>query len=367
MRLREAGAIILGKTNLSEWANFRSEHSSSGWSAIGGQTRNPHDVTRSPCGSSSGSAVAVAAKLAVVAVGTETSGSVICPASLTGIVGLKPSMGLVSQSGIVPIAHTQDTAGPMAGNVKDAAILLNAMAYDRKEDFTAGFNKDALVGKRIGVLRSTALFHECVAQVFDHAVKMLADAGAVIVDDLEMKSPKGFRRDSYNVLLYEFKHDIGVYLSSLPTATSVSNLQDLVAFNETHSEQEMPYFQQDIFTSALSKGSLTDEEYINALARIRQATRKDGIDRLRHDTPLDVLIAPTGGAAWKIDLINGDSYAGGAPAGYPAISGYPHITLPMGDLSGLPLGLSLMGGKSSDKLLLDLAYAFEQHRLTHFL
>ncbi|HIG42647.1 MAG: amidase [bacterium] len=367
IQLRNAGAIILGKANLSEWANFRSQRSSSGWSALGGQTRNPHDTTRSPCGSSSGSAVAVAAQLAIVAVGTETDGSVVCPASLTGIVGIKPSMGLVSQIGIIPIAHTQDTAGPMASNVEDAAILLNAMAINNKGDFAAGFDRSALVDKRIGILRSSAGFHEGVDAVFENSISVLRSAGSIIIDDLKIDLPQKFSRDSYEVLLYEFKHDIEAYLTALPNKApnniTVSNLQDLIQFNEAQAEREMAYFKQEIFVKSEAKGSLTDQEYITALARIRQATREDGLDRLLQQNQLDALVSPTAGAAWKIDLINGDNWPGGGPSSFPAISGYPHITVPMGNLQGLPLGLSFMAGSNSDKLLLDIAFAFEQHRL----
>ena len=366
MQLRNAGAIILGKANLSEWANFRSQRSSSGWSALGGQTRNPHDTTRSPCGSSSGSAVAVAAQLAIVAIGTETDGSIVCPASLTGIVGIKPSMGLVSQFGIIPIAHTQDTAGPMASNVEDAAILLNAMAVNNKVDFAAGLDRSALAGKRIGILRSSAGFHEGVDAVFESSISVLRSAGAIIIDDLKIELPKKFSRDSYEVLLYEFKYNIEAYLSDLPNKAvnniALSNLQDLIEFNDAQADREMAYFKQEIFVESDAKGSLTDEEYLTALARIRQATREDGLDKLLQQNRLDALVSPTAGAAWKIDLINGDNWPGGGPSSFPAISGYPHITVPMGNLQGLPLGLSFMGGINSDKSLLDLAFAFEQNR-----
>ena len=362
-RLRSAGAIILGKTNLSEWANFRSKRSSSGWSAIGGQTRNPHDTSRSPCGSSSGSAVAVAAKLAVVAIGTETDGSIVCPSSLTGIVGFKPSIGLVSQSGIIPISHTQDTAGPMARNVKDAAILLTSMIDEGETDFAQGLHEDALIKKRVGIIRSSANFHEGVDAVFEQAITTLRKSGAIIVDNIHMTSPKTFQKNSYDVLLYEFKHNINVYLANLSNELPVNNLQSLIEFNDAHEDEEMPYFKQEIFLNSQSKGSLTDPAYLDALARIRQATREDGIDKVLQEYRLDVIVAPTAGAAWTIDLVNGDHWPGGGTSSYPAISGYPHITLPMGSLHGLPLGLSFVGGANSDEALLSMAYAFEKNQV----
>ena len=362
-RLRSAGAIILGKTNLSEWANIRSTRSSSGWSAIGGQTRNPHDTSRSPCGSSSGSAVAVAAKLAVVAIGTETDGSIVCPASLTGIVGIKPSIGLVSQSGIIPISHTQDTAGPMARNVEDAAILLSSMIEEGDTDFAQGLDEDALINKRVGIIRSSANFHEGVDEVFEQAITTLRKSGAIIIDDIHITSPKTFQKNSYEVLLYEFKHNINVYLANLSNELPVTNLQSLIEFNDAHEDEEMPYFKQEIFLNAQSKGSLTDPAYLDALATIRQATREDGIDKVLQEYRLDVVVAPTAGAAWTIDLINGDHWPGGGTSSYPAISGYPHITLPMGKLHGLPLGLSFVGGANSDEALLSMAYAFEKNQV----
>ena len=362
-RLRSAGAIILGKTNLSEWANFRSTRSSSGWSAIGGQTRNPLDTSRSPCGSSSGSAVAVAAKLAIVAIGTETDGSIVCPSSLTGVVGLKPSIGLVSQSGIIPISHTQDTAGPMASNVEDAAILLSSMIDEGETNFTRGLTEDALAGKRVGILRSSANFHEGVDEVFERAITTLRKSGAIIVEDIHMTHPKAFQKNSYEVLLYEFKHNINNYLANLPNKISVTNLHGLIEFNDAHADEEMSYFKQEIFIDAQSKGDLTEQAYMDALARIRQATREDGIDKVLHEYHLDVMVAPTAGAAWVIDLVNGDHWPGGGTSSYPAISGYPHITLPMGRLHGLPLGLSFLGGADSDKALLSMAYAFEKNQV----
>jgi amidase len=361
-RLRAAGAIILGKTNLSEWANFRSTRSSSGWSAIGGQTRNPHDQSRSPCGSSSGSAVAVAANLAIAAVGTETDGSIVCPSSLTGIVGLKPSIGLVSQSGIVPISHTQDTAGPMAGNVEDAAILMSSMISDDEINYELGLDENALLNKRVGILRSSANFHEGVDEVFEKAVSTLQKAGAIIVDNVYIKQPKALQKNINEVLNYEFKQNINAYLANLPGDLPITNLQGLIEFNESHEDEEMLYFKQEIFLASQTKGPLTDQVYLDALTSIRQVTRQEGIDKVLQEHRLDVIVAPTAGAAWVIDLVNGDSWPGGGTSSYPAISGYPHITIPMGKLHGLPLGMSFIAGESSDIALLSMAYAFEKEQ-----
>jgi len=361
VNLRSAGAIILGKTNLSEWANFRSERSSSGWSAIGGQTRNPYDTTRSPCGSSSGSAVAIAARLSILAIGTETDGSVICPSSFSGIVGMKPSIGLVSQSGIVPLAHTQDTAGPMTRNVEDAAILLNIMAANKHMALAVNLSKDELRNKRVGILRDSSKSHEGVDALFERAINTIRESGAVIVDDLRLDKPRKFGRDSYDVLLYEFKHNINQYLASSPDGVSVASLQDLIEFNLTHEADEMPYFKQEIFLKSQKKGPLTDQVYIDALARIRRLTREDGLDKLLETHHLDVMIAPSGGPAFTIDLLNGDHGVGSGITSYPAISGYPHVTLPMGKLHGLPVGLSFVAGANSDAALLSMAYAFEKN------
>lgn len=356
--LRAAGAIVLGKANLSEWANFRSERSSSGWSAVGGQTRNPHDPNRSPCGSSSGSGAAVAAGMAMVAIGTETNGSVVCPASVNGVVGIKPTVGLVSQDGIVPISHSQDTAGPMTRTVADGATLLNAMAGTRIVD-PASLDASALEGKRIGVMRSMAGFHEGVDAVFERAIARLAGAGAEVVDDLSLAPYPEFRRDSYNVLLYEFKTDLDTYLASLPGEAGKLTLEKLIAFNEAHANSEMRWFRQEIFVRAQAMGSLESDEYVAALANVQKATREDGIDHILSDHNLDAMIAPTRGPAWTIDEVNGDHGRGGAITGYAAISGYPHITVPMGVLHGLPLGLSFVAGKEADAALIAMAHAFE--------
>jgi amidase len=371
-RLRAAGAIVLGKANLSEWANFRSERSSSGWSAVGGQGRNPHDTTRSPCGSSSGSGIAVAAGLAVAALGTETDGSVVCPASANGVVGIKPSVGLVSRTGIVPISHTQDTAGPMARSVVDAAILLAAMAGsdpddaatlhtrgDLARDYFGALETGGLEGRRIGVLRSADARHEAVTALLDRAIGAMSAAGATLIDGLELRPYDGFWDDSYEVLLYEFKHDLDAYLAGLPNALNTLTLERLIRFNEEHAEAEMAYFRQEIFVKSQAKGPLTEEGYTGALARIRRATREEGIDALLVEHRLDALIAPTLDPAWTIDLVNGDHFVDGFST-YPAVSGYPHVTLPMGEVHGLPVGLSFTASAFSERELIDMASAFER-------
>lgn len=371
--LRAAGAVILGKANLSEWANFRSERSSSGWSAVGGQGRNPHDPTRSPCGSSSGSAAAVAAGLAPLAVGTETNGSIVCPASANGIVGLKPTVGLVSRTHVVPISHNQDTAGPMARSVAGAVSLLEAMSGVDEHDpatqrawgrhhrrLAEHLLDDGLRGKRIGVVRSEAGFHGEVDALLEQAIVAMRDAGAEIVDDLRFVRPEGFSNATYEILLYEFKHDLNAYLAGLlDEALSDLTLEKLIAFNKRHADREMPWFGQEIFEKARAKGPLTEEVYRDALALARQATRQDGIDALVREHDLDALIAPTGAPAWKIDLINGDHSIGGSST-YPAVAGYPNITLPMGDVYGMPVGLSIFGPAFSEPALIETAHGFEQ-------
>src|SRR6056297_70399 len=358
-RLRNAGAIILGKANLSEWANFRSERSSSGWSGVGGQTRNPYDPSRSPCGSSSGSGVAAAAGMTVLAVGTETNGSVVCPSSANGIVGIKPTVGLVSRTHIVPISHSQGTAGPMARSVRDAVVLLAAIAgpdaADPATDERPGWSLDhlpahlgagGLEGKRIGVLRSSAGFHSEVDELLEAAIVAMREGGAEIVDDIEWQTPDDFFGKAYDVLLYEFKHDLNVYLA------------DLIEFNRNNADAEMPWFDQEIFEQAQAKGPLSDEAYNEALAAVQKATRTEGIDKLLAEHELDALIAPTGSAAWTIDLINGDHFIGGSSS-LAAISGYPNITVPMGQVFGMPVGLSIFGAKFSEPVLIEIASGFE--------
>ncbi|WP_438864601.1 amidase [Neptunicella sp.] len=366
-QLRTAGAIILGKTNLSEWANFRSSHSSSGWSGLYGQTKNPYDPTRSPCGSSSGSGVAVAANLTLLAVGTETDGSVTCPSSLNGIVGIKPSLGTVSRDGIIPIAHSQDTAGPMARTVTDAVYLLDSMvAFDSTDkqaqksetDFASHLKADGLKGKRIGIVRQLMGYQPDVDELFEQAVNVLKKQGAVIVDDVTLGDSGEWGKAEYEVLLYEFKTDLNQYLSTTAEGLPKS-LQDLIDFNNQHQQQEMPYFRQEIFQQAQQKGPLTDKLYQDALKKAKSLTGKQGIDAALQQHDLDLLIAPSNQPAWKTDWINGDHYTGAAssPA---AISGYPHITVPMGQVHGLPVGLSFFSGMLSEGTLIEAAYGFEQ-------
>jgi len=376
-RLRAAGMVILGKANLSEWANIRSERSSSGWSAVGGQTRNPHDPTRSPCGSSSGSAAGVAAGYSPLAVGTETNGSVVCPASANGVVGIKPTVGLVSRTHIVPISHSQDTAGAMGRTVADAVALLEAMAGRDPQDaatvalgerapdafgrdLSAHLDADGLRDKRIGVVRSLAGFHSEVDALFDRAIADMEGAGATIVDDLAFERPEGFGKASFDVLLWELKADLDAYLAGLPDETlSRLTLERLITFDEDHADEEMPWFGQELFERSQETDGLDSETYREALALAQRATRGDGIDRLVEEHQLDALIAPTGAPAWKIDLINGDHFIGGSstPA---AVSGYPNITVPMGTVHGLPVGLSIFGPAFSEPTLIEIAYGYEQ-------
>lgn len=371
-KLKQAGAIIIGKANLSEWANFRSERSSSGWSAMGGQTRNPHDLSRSPCGSSSGSGAAVAGYLAVAAIGTETNGSITCPSSANGLVGIKPTVGLVSRYGIVPISHTQDTAGPMTKSVIDAAIILTVIQGEDPKDpatqkLSKAFTKDLipamtpikLNGKRIGIVDSPALNHEGVREVFDKAKQALEATGVNLIRDLKTEPYDKFYDDSYQVLLYEFKHDLNQYFAGLNNQLKGMTLAQLIEFNEQHAAQEMPYFQQEIFKKSQSKGPLSDPQYSKALNDIRQATRQNGIDKLIQEHQLDAIISVTLAAAWSIDEINGDNYVGGFSS-YPAIAGYPHITLPMGKVHHMPVGLSITAAKLSEKELIEIAYAIEK-------
>ena len=370
-RLRDAGAVILGKTNLSEWANFRSTRSSSGWSARGGQTRNPFDPQRSPCGSSSGSGVAVAAGLAVAAVGTETDGSIVCPSSVNGIVGIKPTVGLVSRSGIIPISISQDTAGPMARTVADAAALLSAITAEdssdpasarRKRDavtqFFAAAGEGSLRGVRIGVARRMAGFHEGVDAVFEEAIRKLAGAGAVIVDRIDLEASKALQDDEFAVLLYEFKDGVNRYLAARPGAPR--SLGELIAFNQREHQSELPYFGQELFVRAESKGPLTEAAYVRARARSLAAAGARGIDAALRKYQLDAIIAPTGGPAWSIDLVNGDHFSGGDAAALPAVAGYPHITVPAGFVHGLPIGLSFFGAAWNEATLIRLASAFEK-------
>lgn len=369
-KLREAGAVILGKANLSEWANFRSTHSSSGWSSVGGQTKNPYDLARNPCGSSSGSAVAVAASMTSVAVGTETNGSVVCPSSVNGIVGIKPTLGLVSRSGIIPIAHSQDTAGPMARTVKDAAILLAAMAGadpadplanvfpNPVPDIAGSFSKDALKGARIGVYRgyAGAGVDARVEQILEDTIATLKSQGAEIVDPVEIDT-EGMSDAQHEVLYYEFKADLNAYLEK--SGAPIKSLAGIIEFNNAHSETVMPIFGQEDFLEAQGKGPLTDTQYLDALAASKRISQ-NGIDNALQANQLDALIAPTRGPAWLTDHINGDLSSGISSSSLAAISGYPSITVPAGQVVGLPIGVSFIGGAFSDTKLIQLAYAFEQ-------
>lgn len=372
-RLREAGAVILGKANLSEWANFRSHRSSSGWSSLGGQTRNPYDTRRNPCGSSSGSAVAVAANLVSVAVGTETDGSIVCPSSSTGIVGIKPSLGLVSRGGIIPIAHSQDTAGPMARSVRDAAILYAAMmAGDPADpavndlpgelpDVVDALDKDALRGARIGVLRnySGAGVDERVDSIFNDNIERMRNAGAEIIDGLEIDT-SGMGSAEYEVLLYEFKEDLDAYLRTAGTA--VGSLQQVIEFNNENADDVMPVFGQEILLESQAKGPLTETAYLDALASSKQIART-GIDKAIAEHQLDAIVAPTGGPAWLTDHVNGDQSSGISSSSLAAVSGYPSITVPAGYIAGLPVGMSFFGAAYDDAKVIALAYAFEQASL----
>ncbi len=367
-RLRDAGAVILGKANLSEWANFRSTRSSSGWSSVGGQTRNPYDLARTPCGSSSGSGVAVAANLTVVAIGTETDGSVVCPSGINGIVGIKPTLGLVSRSGIIPIAHSQDTAGPMARTVRDAALLLTVMTgvdaddpatsdAEIHHDYSANLTADGLNGKRIGILRSFtgAGSNPNVEAIYDASIAVLKEQGANIVDDIEIAT-NGMNDAEYEVLLYEFKADLNKYLAA--SGAPVQSLAEIIEYNEANAERVMPVFGQEIFLAAEKKGPLSDAAYLDALAESKRIAR-DGIDGAIEEHQLDAIIAITNGPAWMIDHANGDSFHIGSSS-LAAISGYPSITVPAGFASGLPIGVSFVGKPWNEKQLIEIAYAFEQ-------
>lgn len=363
-RLRAAGAVILGKTNLSEWANFRSTHSTSGWSGRGGQTKNPYALDRNPCGSSSGSGVAVSANLTMLAVGTETDGSVVCPSSMNGIVGIKPTLGLVSQGGIIPIAHTQDTAGPMARTVRDAAILLGVLASDEhtSRDYTTFLDPNGLRGARIGVARQYFNIGPTITAAMQDCIDAMKKAGAEIIDPTDLPHFETWRESEMTVLLYEFKSDLDRYLSRRAgTAGSgtIRSLADCIAFNQAHREREMPFFEQELMEQAQEKGTLDEKEYRKAQAENARLTRKEGIDLLFHKYKLDAIVGPTSGPAFLIDLVRGDRIGSGC-ASPPAVSGYPHITVPAGFKFGLPFGISFFGMPKTEATLLRLAYGFEQ-------
>ena len=371
-KLREAGAVILGKTNLSEWANIRSDHSTSGWSGRGGQTKNPYALDRNPCGSSSGSGAAVSANLCAAAIGTETNGSIVCPSSSNGLVGIKPTVGLVSRTGIIPISHTQDGAGPMCRTVRDAAIVLGALTgiddqdaatADSREhsytDYTQFLKADGLRGARIGVVRKTFGFSEKVDKIMEDALDTMKKQGAILIDPAPIETAGKFGDSEFTVLLYELKADLNAYLARLGPNAPVKTLQDIIDFNEKNREKEMSYFGQDTFLKAQEKGPLTTQEYLDALAKNHQLARKEGIDATMDKNNLDALIGPTGGPAWLTDHINGDSFGGGS-SGAAAVAGYPNITVPAGFINGLPVGISFFGRAWSEPVLIRVAYAFEQ-------
>lgn len=371
-RLRDAGAVILGKANLSEWANFRSTRSSSGWSGRGGQCRNPYVLDRNPCGSSSGSGVAASANLTALAIGTETDGSIVCPSSANGIVGVKPTVGLVSRSRIVPISHSQDTAGPMARTVRDAALLLGAIAgVDSADpateagaqhvqgDYAASLDPGGLRGARIGVAREFFEMHEGVAALMEEAVAAMRDAGAIIIDPVEFPTRNDVGDPEFEVLLYEFKADLNAYLAGLGPNAQVRTMADVIAFNRTNADRELPYFGQELFEMSVEKGPLTEPAYRDALATGRRLARQDGIDGVMDAHNLDAVVAPTGGPAWTTDLLNGDRFLGGSSA-LAAVAGYPNINMPAGAIHGLPVGMSIFGRAWSEPTLLRIAYGFEQ-------
>ena len=371
-RLRGAGAVILGKTNLSEWANFRSTHSTSGWSGRGGLVLNPYALDRNPCGSSSGTAAAIASNLAAIGVGTETDGSIVCPSSATSLVGIKPTVGLVSRSGIIPIAHSQDTAGPMARTVEDAAVLLGVLSgHDPRDqattarggttaDYRASLDTNGLRGARIGVARAKFFgYSEATDKIANTAIERMKALGAVIVDPADIPNAGTYDGSELEVLLYEFKADLNKYLGALGPSARVHSLADVIAFNEANRSREMPFFGQELMLDAQKKGPLTDKAYRDALAKNLRLSRKEGIDAVLDRLHLDALVAPTGNPPWVTDLVNGDHFVGSSstPA---AVAGYPTITVPAGYASGLPIGISFIGRAWSEALLVKFAYAYEQ-------
>ena len=373
-QLRKAGALILGKTNLSEWANFRGKRSVSGWSSRGGLTRNPYALDRSACGSSSGSGAAVAANLCAAAVGTETDGSIICPSQANGIVGIKPTLSLLSRSGIIPIAHSQDTPGPMARTVADAVILLGALTgVDERDSATrlsrkrglsnyARFlDRDGLKGARIGVARNMAGTNARVIKIFDHCIEVIKHLGAVIVDPADLPNFDKFSKTELDVLHYEFKADLNKYLKTLNGDMRVRSMEDVIKFNEENTDSVMPYFGQEHMLTAQAKASLRARKYRDALAKNLRLSRKEGIDAVMRKHKLDALIEPSGGPSWTIDLVNGDSNNWDMESTSPAaVAGYPHITVPAGYIFGLPVGISFFAKAWQEPALIKFAYAFEQ-------
>ena len=372
-RLRAAGVVVLGKTNLSEWANFRSTHSTSGWSARGGQVKNPYALDRNPCGSSSGTGAAIAANLAAIGVGTETDGSIVCPSGANGLVGIKPTVGLLSRSGIIPISHSQDTAGPMARTVADAAALLATMmgsdpmdAASRTADeharwaYNRALDAGALKGARIGVARKQYFGYSAAAdRLVEQAIADMKAHGATIVDPADIPTAAKLDACENEVLLYEFKADLNAYLRSRGPNAAMHSLTELIAFNEREKAREMPYFGQELLVSAEKKGALTTPAYRAARTRCRDLARAQGIDLVLRQHRLDAIVAPTGSPAWTTDLINGDHFTG-ASSTPAAVAGYPSITVPAGQAFGLPVGISFIGGAWSEPKLIGLAYAYEQ-------
>jgi amidase len=372
-RLRAAGAVLLGKTNMSEWANFRSSRSSSGWSGRGGLVRNPYALDRSPCGSSSGTGAAIAANFAAIGVGTETDGSIICPSAATSLVGIKPTLGLVSRSGIIPIAHSQDTAGPIARTVEDAATLLSVLSGADPRDaatanvrrpaaptFESSLDQNGLRGARIGVARAKLFgYSDVTDRIANAAIEEMKQAGAVIVDPADIPNVGTYDASELDVLLYEFKADLNAYLRALGPAAKVHSLADVIAFNDANRDREMPFFGQELMLQAQKKGPLTDKAYQDALAKDLRLSRKQGIDAVMDRLHLDALVAPSGNPPWTTDLINGDHFVGSSttPA---AVAGYPSITVPAGFAFGQPVGLSFIGRAWSEALLIKFAYAYEQ-------
>jgi amidase len=375
-KLRDAGAVIIGKTNLSEWANFRSSHSSSGWSGRGGQTKNPYVLDRNPCGSSSGTGAAIAANLAAIGVGTETDGSVVCPSNANSLVGIKPTLGLISRAGIIPIAHSQDTAGPMCRTVRDAAILLDALAGVDERDvatrdsfailakstfkgFANYLDANGLKGARIGVQRKSFGFNDAVDKVMNQCIDTMKRLGATVVDPADIPTQGKFDDTELEVLLYEFKADLNKYLASLGPNAPVKSLKEIIDFNEKNRDRELPYFGQDIMVKAQAKGPLSEKKYRDALAKNHLMSRTQGIDAVMIKNKLDAIIAPTGGPPWPTDLANGDHFTGGYSTA-SAVAGYPHVTVPAGYVFGMPVGISFFGRAWSEPTLIKFAFAFEQ-------
>jgi amidase len=371
-KLRAAGAVILGKTNLSEWANIRSTHSTSGWSGRGGLTKNPYALDRNTSGSSSGSAAAVSANLGLIAIGTETDGSIVSPSSINGLVGVKPTVGLISRAGVIPISHSQDTAGPMGRTVRDAAILLGALAGVDPEDsatqdggrpsfadYTKFLDPHGLRKARIGVVRGYFGFLPQVDAVIESALQVLKGNGAELVDPVEIESLRKFDDSEMTVLMFELKADLNAYLDRRGPSTPVHSLEDIIDFDSRHAAEEMPYFGQELFLRAEKTGPLTDKEYLDALEKNHRLTRREGIDAVMDRFHLDALVSPTDSPAWVTDLVNGDHFLGGSSQ-LAAVAGYPHVTVPAGFVFGLPVGISFFGRAWSEPVLLRVAYAFEQ-------